>query len=357
MKILSIFLLIVLLIILLIALFIYFHPVFWGKSQKFDSQNFYEWKFQNKHPISVETGEWWLFGILKDYIFSDTQRVPTQKIETKEFDKNLFKTGSITWFGHSTILMNVGWTTVITDPVFYEASPISVGWKPFKYSHTPEVSSLPDIDVMLISHDHYDHLDYKTIQEIDEKVSKYFVPLWVKSHLLAWNIDAQKITEFDWQDSVKVANTQFVFTPSQHFSGRALLNRSSTLWWSWAILWEKQKLYFSWDSGYFDWFKEIWEKYGPFDIAFLENGAYNDAWNKIHMYPEESVQAWIDVKAQNLMPIHWWKFDLSLHSWYEPIERFIQEADKQNKNYFHPQIWEIFTLSNLPKNNWWEDLK
>jgi L-ascorbate metabolism protein UlaG (beta-lactamase superfamily) len=294
---------------------------------------------------------------IMNYINSTAKRVPDKVIPSVEFDKDNFEEWSYVWFWHSTILMNIDWLHVISDPVFHEASPISFWWKPFAYSHKPEVWDLPNIDIMIISHDHYDHLDYKTIWELDKKVVKYLVPLWIKSHLLKWWIDENKITEFDWQDSTEINNVKFVFTPARHFSWRGILNGSTTLWWSWVIQWENENIYFSGDSWYFDGFKTIWEKYWPFDVAFIENGAYNDAWNEIHMYPEQSVQAGIDLRAKNIMPIHWWKFDLALHSWYEPIERFTQEAENKKINYFHPRVWEKFTLDTLPKNNWWEEIK
>jgi len=174
----------------------------------------------------------------------------------------------------------------------------------------------------------------------------------VKSHFLRWWIDKNKVIEFDWYDEKIIWENKFIFTPTQHYSGRGVANRNSTLWGSWIIKNNNKNLFFSGDTGYFDELKKIWEKYGPFDVAFLENGAYNESWSQIHMMPEETVQTWIDLKAKQIMPIHWAKFDLSLHSWQEPIERITREADKKKVNIFHPQIWEIFDYNNLPKNKW-----
>lgn len=357
MKILWIILAIILLLIIWITLFVWLHPVFWWKSKKYDSENFKNWKFQNQKQVSLQTGSWGLLGTIKDYINSKTQRIPLKEFPTIRFNKNNFSEWDIVWFWHSTVLMNINNTTIITDPVYYKASPIAIWGTPFKYTNKPLISDLPDIDIVLISHDHYDHLDYKSIQEMDSKVGKYIVPLWVKWHLLKWGIDKTKVIELDWHESNLINGIKIIFTPSQHFSWRGILNWSSTLWWSWVIQWTNKNMYFSWDGWYFEWFKDIGKKYGPFDIAFLENGAYNDAWNEIHMYPEESVQAWIDLEAKNIMPIHWWKFDLALHDWYEPIERFILESKKLKQNYFHPQVGEIFTSEKLPTHNWWENLK
>ena len=144
------------------------------------------------------------------------------------------------------------------DPVFYKASPIFIGWKSFDYSHAPKIPDLPEIDTVLISHDHYDHLDYQSIVELDKKVNNYIVPLWVKSHLLKWGVNNDKIKELDWYENNISDDINFIFTPAQHFSGRGILNGSSTLWWSWVIKSKQTSIYFSGDSWYFDWFKTIW---------------------------------------------------------------------------------------------------
>ena len=357
MKILLIFIIIIILIIVWITLFIKINPVFWWKSEIFQSKNFINWKFQNISKTSIQTWSWGFLWTVKNYILSKEQRTPLLEIPTIKFNKNNFKNWDFVWFGHSTILMNIDEKNILTDPVFYKASPVFIWWKPFNYSYVPKISDLPNIDTVLISHDHYDHLDYQTISELDNQVKNYIVPLWVKSHLLKWWVEEAKIVELDWYENISSHDIDFIFTPAQHFSWRAILNGWSTLWWSWVVKWKETSIFFSGDSWYFDWFKKIWEKYGPFDIAFIENGAYDDAWNGVHMYPEQSVQASIDLNAKNVMPIHWWKFDLSLHSWYDPIERFVKESNKLNVEYFHPKIWENFKISNLPKRNWWSNLK
>ena len=349
---------IILLTIFSIILFINFHPVFWSKAKDMNiSNNYSNWKFWNLNKnISINTWNWSIWNTLKEYWDNNEERFPLTTVPTIKFDKTQFKSWDFVWLGQSTILINVDWKNMITDPVFNKASPIFLWWKPFHYSAPPKISDLPDIDFLLISHDHYDHLDYQAILELKPKVKIYLVWLWVKAHLESWWIDSDKIIEFDWYDKKQFQDTEIIFTPAQHFSGRGLTDRFSTLWWWWIIKWKNTNIYFSWDTGYYDEFKKIWESYWPFDYAFIENGAYNKAWASIHMMPEEVVQAWIDLKANNIMPIHWWKFDLSLHSWHEPIERFIKEANKKEVSYFHPQVWVIFNNEKLPKNNWWSDL-
>lgn len=350
-------LIIIWLIVLAWILFVNLHPVFWGTAKWFEnSKNYINWKFKNLVETNLQTGNKWFCGMILDYYNNNDNRFPKDKLPSEEFNKNNFKSWDFVWFGHSTVLMNIEWKNIITDPVFYKASPISLWWKSFNFINPPKLENLPEIDIVLISHDHYDHLDYQSIKELDWKVWKFLVPLWVKSHLEKWNVSSDKIEEFDWYTEQKFWSLDFVFTPAKHFSGRGVLNRNSTLWWSWVVKSIDNSVFFSGDSWYFEEFKKIGEKYWPFDIAFIENGAYNESWEDIHMYPEQSVQVWLDLKANNVMPIHWGKFDLSLHSWYDPIERFSLEAEKKWLWYFHPKVWEIFDKQNLPKINWWNDL-
>ena len=278
---------------------------------------------------------------------------PQNLLPTVKFEKENLKVGSFAWLGHSTLLMNVDGTKIIIDPVFYKASPIFIGGKPFKFKHPTTIKDLPKLDVVLISHDHYDHLDTKAIKEMDPLVKQYLVPLGIKAHLLKWGVEDHKIREFDWYESAQLGSVDFIFTPTRHFSGRGLFNRFSTLWGSWVIKGRTQNIYASGDSGYTEEFAAIGKKYGPFDIVFLESGAYNSDWSQIHMFPEQSVQAGIDLQAEVLFPIHWGKFDLSLHYWKEPIERFTQFAQQKQKNVATPMIGEVFTLQEVPQKKWW----
>ena len=208
---------------------------------------------------------------------------------------------------------------------------------------------------MVISHDHYDHLDYESIKKSKTKVEHFFVPLGVGVHLEAWNIDPAKITEMDWWEETSYKNIQLACTPAQHFSGRKFSNGQSTLWSSWVIKSSSTALFFSGDSGYAPHFKSIGEKYGPFDFAMMECGQYNKMWPDIHMFPEETAQAGIDVKARALMPIHWGAFKLALHSWTDPIERAAKKAEELNIPLVTPKIGEPILIDELPKPNsvWW----
>ncbi|MCT4616756.1 MAG: MBL fold metallo-hydrolase [Candidatus Gracilibacteria bacterium] len=343
-------------------IFLNLHPVFGGNPDKTEdkiqnSPNFKNGKFQNINNVSI-TNDDFSFKQLGEYFFTNgVERTPKNILLSKEFNKENFLENNITWFGHSSVLFNTGSQNIITDPIFSRASPVPVFGKPFETEDDFNAEVLPHLDIVLISHDHYDHLDYKTILEIDKKAKKYLVPLGVKAHFKKWGIDENKVIEFDWYDEIIIGENKFVFTPTQHFSGRGPLNRASTLWGSWAIKNDEKSYFFSGDTGYFDEFKKIGEKYGPFDIVFIENGAYNESWSQIHMMPEQSVQVGIDLNAKQIMPIHWAKFDLSLHSWTEPIERFTKEAKKKNIKTFHPQIGEIFDENKLPTEKWWLNIE
>jgi L-ascorbate metabolism protein UlaG (beta-lactamase superfamily) len=253
--------------------------------------------------------------------------------------------------------MNTDGIIIMTDPIFNRASPLPIFGKPFTFKYPIVIDDLPKVDVVVISHDHYDHLDSKAIKDLSKRVDHFFVPLGVKAHLERWGVDKNKISELDWHDSEDYKNIKFTLTPAQHFSGRGLTNRRSTLWGSWIISSNTLKAYFSGDGGYSETFKDLGDRYGPFDIAFLESGSYNADWSTTHMFPDEVVQANIDLKAKVLFPIHWCKFDLSIHPWDEPIIRVTHEAEKRNVNITTPMIGEIFDLINLPKTPWWKALR
>ncbi|MEE3879959.1 MBL fold metallo-hydrolase [Vibrio sp. YYF0003] len=257
--------------------------------------------------------------------------------------------------GHSSVLMHIDSTWILTDPVFSErASPIQ--WAGPKRFHPAPItaSSLPYIDIVIISHDHYDHLDKATIKAIDEKVGVFVTPLKVGDRLQSWGISREKIIQLDWWQSLSLNNIEFVSTPSQHFSGRGLLDRNQTLWSSWVILGSKHRIFFSGDSGYFSGFKSIGERYGPFDFTLMEAGAYNSLWSDIHMMPEESVQAHIDLQGKFMIPIHNGTFDLSMHPWYEPLERISAITANRDVQLVTPAFGEQVVLDAPSlKNRWW----
>jgi L-ascorbate metabolism protein UlaG (beta-lactamase superfamily) len=313
------------------------------------SSNFKNGKFENLEPTPVMIQKNSMFSTMWEWIKGPENGTP-DIVETNKFNKQEFlfladSSFKITWFGHSSVLINMGGKVILTDPVFNTyASPIPYFNKSFKYSNPIIASDLPDVDYLLISHDHYDHLDRKTIQDLDEKVKMYYVPLGVDAHLKRWGVNSEKIVVADWWDEFKIdENLIFASTPARHFSGRGF-NRNSTLWCSWVIKSNEGSVYFGADSGYGKHFKMIGEKYGPFDLTMIECGQYNENWANIHAMPEQSVQAHIDLKGEKMMTIHWSKFQLSLHSWTEPIERARAEAQRLNVELMEPQIGDVVTL-------------
>ena len=325
------------------------------------AQNYENGVFVNSILTKMDMPFKTLMGVFKHYLFEDKKvKSPQQEIVTNPFSKKDFeeKEGTLlVWFGHSTILMKVNGYTILTDPVLVgkRASMFSfMGPKRFNYKNHIEVAELPKIDFVLMSHDHYDHLDYPTIKALSKSVDKFYMPLGVGAHFESWGVPAQNIVEFEWWDEIELENLKLAFTPTRHFSGRALRDRFKTLWGSWVIKGE-QNIFFSGDSGYFPGFKEIGEKYGPFDLTFMECGAYNEAWSEIHMFPEESAQAHLDVRGNLMMPIHWGKFDLSLHPWKESVNRLIKKAGEENIQLVTPQIGEIVSYSDtIETTKWWE---
>ena len=259
--------------------------------------------------------------------------------------------------GHSSILLKVFGQYWLIDPMFSErASPFSF-LGPKRFQSTPiSIEDLPPIKKLLISHNHYDHLDKAAIEALANKTEQFLVPMGVEGDIEKWGIDADKIKRFDWWQEFRTDSALIAFTPTQHFSGRGLSDRNSTLWGSWVIKVGGYSLYFSGDSGYFEGFVDIGEKYGPFDLTMIETGAYNTNWGDVHMFPEESVQAHLELRGFNMLPIHNSTFDLSFHSWHEPLNRVSVAAEKHNVSLTLPIVGEFFTPKQAPiSGKWWLD--
>lgn len=364
---------IIILILLIVgAVFIYFKtaPQIGGKLQGErlervkKAKNFRDGLFHNTVETNMDMPFSTLRKVMKEYFFGDkSKKVPQQTINTQTFSAAAFEslpdsTLGLSWFGHSSILLKIDGKTVLIDPVLEgkRASMFTfMGPERFPYDEYVSVSDLPEIDAVIISHDHYDHLDYPTIKLLKEKVGRFYMPLGVGAHFERWGIENESITELEWWDEIQIESVTLALTPTRHFSGRGFGDRFKTLWGSWAIIGKNKRIYFSGDSGYFPGFKEIGDKYGPFDLTFMECGAYNEGWSEIHMFPEETAQAHLDVQGQLLMPIHWGKFNLALHPWKESVNRLAKKAEEENIELFTPEIGELITLSKSQSvEKWWE---
>lgn len=318
-------------------------------------------RFQNQIRTNMDLGfSGFMKVLVKTFNKGENQQpdwsIPVQKIDPERFKVKNSTLTTITWFGHSAFLIEIDGKRLLLDPMLGNApSPISfVGTQRFSKTLPIAIADLPAIDAILISHDHYDHLDYGSIQQLKNKTAHFFVPLGIGAHLEAWGVPATKITELEWWQEAELMELKLVSTPARHFSGRGLTDRMQTLWTSWVIQGKHDTIFFSGDSGYFPGFKQIGEKYGPFDITLLECGQYNDLWANIHMMPEETVQAHLDLQGKVLMPIHWGAFTLAMHSWIEPVERLRAKADAVGVPITTPRIGEPIILhQKLPASQWW----
>jgi L-ascorbate metabolism protein UlaG (beta-lactamase superfamily) len=281
--------------------------------------------------------------------------VPVQNLKTAELvgapDGSLFR------LGHSTMLLKLDGAFWLTDPVFSErASPVQ--WAGPKRFHAPPIGidELPPIKGVILSHDHYDHLDHAAILKLAPKVEFFIAPLGVGDRLIGWGVDPDKVRQLDWWQQTKIGGVQLVATPAQHFSGRTLSDRDRTLWASWVIIAGDLRVYFSGDTGYHAGFKAIGERYGPFDLTMLETGAYDQQWPDVHMQPEQTLQAHLDLKGRWMMPVHNGTFDLAMHAWHEPFDRIEALAKAKGVMLSTPAMGELLSMS-APHagRRWWSE--
>lgn len=353
---------------ILYAVVVHTVPSFGGdlsnaQKQAFEKlSNFKGGKFSNRRdvPEKLSFSKFMTLG----HTFFTTKVVngtPSSPLAINKIDSlNLanFEGTRLFWFGHSAFLLQHKKWNILIDPMMGNVpAPLSfLGGKRFTKTLPIPPENLPEIDAVIYSHDHYDHLDYETVIKIKNKVKRFIVPLGIGNHLKRWGVDEKNITELNWWASNTFDDITFVCTPAQHFSGRKFSNGQQTLWSSWVIQSDAMSLYFSGDSGYDRHFKDIGEKYGPFDLALLECGQYNSLWPDVHMFPKQTVQAGIDLEATKIVPIHWGAFKLAMHPWNEPAIEVFKEAKKRNIRIEIPKIGEAIALhsNNLETNTWWE---
>lgn len=271
----------------------------------------------------------------------------------------------LTWIGHSSVALQIEGVRVLIDPVFTtEVSPVP--WirsvRRFQEESPLRAQDLSSIDVVLLTHDHYDHMDKDALLALAPRTSKFLAPLGVGARLVGWGVPAGKVRELTWwqEDSMRTpAGTvlRLACVPARHFSGRTLTDRNTTLWAGWAIVGGRHRIYHSGDTGYGPHFALIGRRHGPFDVAMVESAQYNDLWPQSHMTPEQAVQAHLDVGARWFMPIHWGAFSLSSHAWNEPAERADSTARSRGVAMLTPRVGETLSISETTATSrWWRNV-
>lgn len=313
-----------------------------GRSPKGDklakilkSPHYVNGEFQNLESTSVLVNKDNYYNGIKEILFpTKGVTVPKENIPTQKTDLNALnpKENLLVWFGHSSFYLQIDGIKILVDPVFSDyASPLFFINKAFAGTNIYTANDMPDIDVLIISHDHWDHLDYATIMSLKHKIKHIVCPLGVSSHFYHWGFNPDIIHDEDWYREIKLSdNLKIHILPSRHFSGR-FLDNNKTLWASFAIITPTKKIFYSGDGGYSPQFQEIGDYFQGFDLAIMENGQYNTSWAQIHMMPEEVAQATMDLQAKILLPVHCGKFALSPHHWQDPFERIYTAS--QNKSY------------------------
>lgn len=327
-----------------------------------NSPNYKDGKFHNQTPTPTFAEGYSFWGEIKKQI---TQKRPGRyPVDTIPFIKSdllhiPLEEDVLVWFGHSSYFIQVNGVKFLIDPVLSgKISPVSGSDKSFKGANEYAVSDLPPIDYLIISHDHYDHLDYETVKDLQKKTSYVICGLGVGAHFEYWGYKKEQLYELDWWDSLTIKNNNVVYAlPARHKSGRTL-KQNATLWASYLIKKGDKKIYFSGDSGYDLHFKQIGDKFGSVDLALLENGQYDSAWHYVHMLPEETIQAALDLNARRLIPIHNSKFVLANHTWDDPVKKVAALSKTKNVRLLTPRIGEVFHLNDSTQAfaEWWEDI-
>ncbi|MER7751896.1 MBL fold metallo-hydrolase [Kitasatospora sp. NPDC097643] len=294
-------------------------------------------------------------------LFEREGRVPANPVPTvrpADAPRPAAEGVEITWYGHASALVEIEGARVLLDPIWSERCSPAAHVGPKRLHPVPvELEELPQVDAVLISHDHYDHLDMATVKRLVRSQSAPFaVPLGIGGHLRRWGVPEHRIIELDWDETCTLGDLVLTLTSAHHFSGRGL-TRNTTLWGSWVIAGPTRKVFYTGDSGYFEGYARIGEQHGPFDAALVQIGAYDAAWADIHMTPEDAVLAHRDLQAGLLVPVHWCTFNLGLHPWAEPVERLLAEAKVQAVPLAVPRPGERVDVDNPPElDGWWESV-
>ncbi len=362
-----IMILISLIVLLSIAGYVFMqHPSF-GKNPSGDrlskiekSPNYKNGKFQNIRPTPVMIKGVSIYKLINDYLFSKKKpkyALPTKKSDLLNMESNK---NVLVWFGHSSYYIQLDGKKILVDPVLNgHASPLSFITQSFKGTNIYTAADIPEIDYLFITHDHWDHLDYKTMLQLKPKIKKIICPLGVASHMEHWGYNPAIFSEMDWNEKIIPDSGFSVYAiPTRHFSGRTLL-QNKTLWCAFVLQTPSQLIYMGGDGGYDPQFAETGKKFGAFDLVILENGQYNNNWKYIHIKPEEVLQAAIDLNARKILPVHSCKFALSIHTWDEPLKRITTINQNHHLNLITPLIGETVLLNDSIQQftQWWTNIQ
>ena len=329
---------------------------------KMRASNFDGEKFSNEHEytLMVKVPKGTPTGVLshKESVSKDKIPLATPDFSGDSSSGELF----FTWFGHSTLLLQMHGKNILFDPVFSKrTSPVSFAG-PKRFSETPcKIDELPEIGILIVSHDHYDHLDKSSIKKLDSKVKRFIVPLGVERRLQSFGVKKEKITNMAWWEEVTFDGLTIGCTPSRHFSGRKLIDNFTTLWASWVIFDGNHKVFDCADSGFDTHFEKIHEKYGDFDLAFMEAGQYDLRWPSTHMTPEQSFEAAKSLGTPLAVPIHWGAFRLANHPWDDSAVRMTKKSQEDGSKIkiITPKIGQTVPLSKITEfqNRWYESVE
>jgi L-ascorbate metabolism protein UlaG (beta-lactamase superfamily) len=323
------------------------------------SPQYQDGHFVNPQPLVNDA-----WGMLEGMRHASEHVSPSEPVKVAALSPGFFDapppTGlRVTWFGHSSMLVEIDGKRVLTDPMWSDhASPISWLGPSRWYPPALELEQLPALDAVVISHDHYDHLDYRSVQRLNALGVKFVVPLGVGAHLEYWGVPNERLVELDWWEQTEVGGLRIVCTPARHASGRLLFDKDATLWAGYALIGTRHRAYYSGDTGLFPGMREIGERLGPFDVAMIETGQYHRAWPDWHIGPEQAVHASQIVRAKTMLPVHWALLGLAFHGWTEPVERSSVEAQERHVALSTPRPFEPFepTSPVLPQARWWPTL-
>ena len=311
------------------------------------SPHYKDGEFRNLHSTMMMTsqkgrlGAFWGFLFKQETDLRPEKEIPVIKTDLSKISKD---ENVLVWFGHSSYLIQTGGKRILVDPVFCMASPVSFVNKPFKGTELYTPDDMPDIDYLVISHDHWDHLDYNTVKKLQDRIGAVICPLGVGEHFEYWGFDKERLIELDWNEDANLAPGFMIHClPARHFSGRGLTANQS-LWASFLLETPSQKIYIGGDGGYDTHYAEIGNRFPDIDLAILENGQYNEEWSLIHLMPQYMAQTARDLKAKRVLTVHHSKYALAKHRWDEPLKNAEEMKNKDSLNVLIPEIGEVVAL-------------